>query len=56
MATISPKYSKETAYRLWKNGILSDSYYTMNYMNEDERAAFRQWQRDEQIRYKKMKE
>ena len=56
MPTINPRYSRETAYRLWKNGILSDSYYTINYMNEDERAAFRQWQRDELTRYKKMKE
>lgn len=34
--TLDPRYSRATAYRLWKEGKMPDSYYIPNYMTPEE--------------------
>ena len=34
--TLDPRYSRATAYSLWKEGKMPDSYYIPNYMTPEE--------------------
>lgn len=46
---IAPKYSKATAFRLWKEGILTEAYYTSNYMDSAERSEYYRYKREQEI-------
>lgn len=54
--SICPKWSKGQAYRMWKDGTISESYYTANYMDSEERAEYYRYKRQEEIENTKAKQ
>lgn len=44
-----PKYSRATAYRLWKQGKMPDSFYIPNYMTPEEAWEYNQEKKRQRI-------
>ena len=44
-----PKYSRATAYRLWKQGKMPDSFYIPNYMTPEEAWEYKQQKAREMV-------
>lgn len=51
-----PRYSRAQAYRLWKQGIMTENCYLFNYMNSEERAEYYRQKRLEEIEKQKAKQ